>query len=201
MLIDCLTVVALYLMSQWVGSSELATPTQQHRAKKVSFVSIHDPTVIVAPFQMMSRLQSTVGTERCPICQTCILSTRPLADGGVRVTMTLDLSLTAIPFTSYSRERCTNGHSWGELGHCIVSHAANGGSGLQSDAVTHCYWQPAHCAVGVAAVGRWLITCCPFRPLVVRYTCDHTPDDDVILNARRVMVSTAAGFKETVYFL
>ena len=45
MLIGCLAVVALYLMSQWVGSSELATPTQRHRAKKVSFiltVSIHD---------------------------------------------------------------------------------------------------------------------------------------------------------------
>lgn len=38
MLIGCLAVVALYLMSQWVGSSELATPTQQHRAKKVSSV-------------------------------------------------------------------------------------------------------------------------------------------------------------------
>lgn len=86
MLIGCLAVVALYLMSQWVGSSELATPTQQHRAKKVSSVltvSRHDFTLTVALFQMMSRLQSTVETETCPICQTCILTTRQLAAGGV----------------------------------------------------------------------------------------------------------------------
>lgn len=92
MLIDCLAVVALYLMSQWVGSSELATPTQRHRAKKVSSISIHDSTfVTVAPFQMMTRLQSTVETERCPICQTCILTDRPLA-AAAGVVVTLDLS-------------------------------------------------------------------------------------------------------------
>lgn len=71
-----LAVVSLYLMSQWVGSSELATPTQQHRAKQVSSLSCPNcMSLTMAPFQMVSRLQNRIETETCPICRTCIFTT------------------------------------------------------------------------------------------------------------------------------
>ena len=33
--------VSLYIMSQWVGSNELATPTQQHAAREVSMLTLY----------------------------------------------------------------------------------------------------------------------------------------------------------------
>lgn len=111
-----MTAVALYLMSQWVESNELATPTQQHRARKVSSLSNHDSCYymyVLVPIQMMSRLQNGMETETCPICQTCILTiTRLLA--AANSVVALDPYNTAIPFTNYSRERCSNGHMWGK---------------------------------------------------------------------------------------
>ena len=77
---DGVHVGSLYIMSKWVESSELATPTQQHMAEKVStvydvmlsgYVSYHDDCYC-PPIQMISRLQNGMETETCPICQTCI---------------------------------------------------------------------------------------------------------------------------------
>lgn len=64
-------------------------------------------------------------------------------------------------------------------------------SGLQSDAVTRCYWQPAHCVVVAVAVVQWLITCCQFKlPMVCSE--GYIPDDD------DVMLYTGSWFEQQV---
>ena len=72
------TAVSLYIMAQWVGSSKLATPTQQHTAMEVSnaayiYITHLVLSVAMVSTQMLSKLQNGVGNETCPVCQTCIL--------------------------------------------------------------------------------------------------------------------------------
>lgn len=71
--------VSLYIMSHWVESSRLATPTQQLKAKTVSRgeVSCSATAQVCHSAQILSGLQGDMETqtETCPICTACILYT------------------------------------------------------------------------------------------------------------------------------